>query len=1069
MMKNINNNLARVFKLLLMGIFSLITITTYAQEEQILNGRIIDSEGNPIPGVVVNVAESNRLILSDEEGNFSLDRVNVGDEIVFTLLGFKTKTVMADFSGNFEVILESDLDEYLHTTPVAFGRKQKRFVTESSSVVSGEELEKFPVIVLANAFTSTVTGVATYEWSSEPGRASTATFIRGLRTFNADAREPLVMIDGVERDLLFLDAYSIESITILKDAAATAIYGMRGANGAIVATTKRGEAGRAKISFTHEMGFLNRIGSMKNQDAYNMAITRNRVMDLAGNNPFYTDEQVAFYKRLHDGETLTGLDQYRYFDTDWDAELYQDNAPQNRTNLTISGGNERTKYFVSFSHLMQEGVWNDEWANYNDYDVQQRLHRYNLRSNVDFDVNDYINVSLDLGGRLDLTQHPRNSSFVLITFGNIEVNPMEPVWNPNGTVYASATAGNAGRRIAGSGIRKERERAIYSTAKVTGNLDQLLPGLKANAIISLDSYEQFNIDQRASMQSYRYDLFGDWTSVDEIQYIRNTTYSALGDPNTNTSDYAYNTNFRTGLSYANTFGKHAVTADAFLRTYKNIYEGQESSDRYLSYNGQATYVYDNKYVVSGSVSYMGSDNFAPGYNYGWFPGGSVGWVASEESWLKNRNISLLKLRASYGRAGQAETGSGKYPYQGIYSTGNGYNFGTSQSGIGGVYESRAGNDNNIWEISDMANLGLDFDFFQKKLYGAVDVFKEWRSNILVERSNIPSIFGVNAAEDSYGKVESKGFEASLGTQGNLGDFRYSILGQVTYNTNKITEMDELEPNVEWQRKTGKPIYDETDVHVIYERDFTSSNGVGGWNIFKFVQWASDPDKIASSQQDAIDNPEKYPYNAASSGHQQLGTAVFQDLNGDRVIDILDRTPASRDFIADLIPMVNITLGWKGFDARVVLNAYLNRDVFLSPAMAWSGWGNMGTQEVVNTWGYYTGDPNDPRNVNARWPVPVFAGYEPVSSDRGSGTYKNDIWIVNGNFVSLRNVEFGYSLPKSLIAKAHMTECRFYVSGYNVAEWANDEMPSDVDPEKPMSYLWHYPKTRSWSVGVRIGF
>jgi hypothetical protein len=305
----------------------------------------------------------------------------------------------------------------------------------------------------------------------------------------------------------------------------------------------------------------------------------------------------------------------------------------------------------------------------------------------------------------------------------------------------------------------------------------------------------------------------------------------------------------------------------------------------------------------------------------------------------------------------------------------------------------------------------------------------------------------------------------LGHQNKIGDFKYSIEGMLTYNTNKITEMDETEPNVEWQRKTGKRIYDYTSVASLYESSF--NNGIGGWNRYKFVQWASDPALIATSQEDAIAHPEKYPYNTASGGSQPLGTAVFKDLNGDRQIDSNDMIPDTYTIIPELIPTINIGFEYKGFDARAVFTAYLNRDVFLSPAISFSGWSNMGTHEVVKSWGYYTDDPTDPRNINAAYPRATYGGFQAVDSNRDTGTYMNDIWIVNGNFLSLKNIEIGYSLPKRLIAKASLTKCRFYFSGYNLTTWSS--LPDGVDPEKPMSYCWWYPKTRTFTFGVNIGF
>lgn len=1071
---NIISKLPQKGKYLLVGVLMLACSNIWAQEAGVLKGRILDAEGKPIAGAVVNVAEQSRIVLSDENGFFFLKNVKADDELCVSCIGYKNATGIAEFDSDFTITMEADLDEYLHTMPVPFGRKPRKFMTESTSVVTGQELQKHPITVLQNALTSTVTGVETYEWSSEPGWTETAMYIRGLRTMNKNARSPLIIVDNVERDLSFLDAFPIESITILKDAAATAIYGMRGANGVILVTTKRGEAGKTKIDFTQEVGFQMLSNKMETQNSYNMALTRNQVRYLDGLEPMYTDKQIEMYRRVSSGEKLTGIDQYKYFNTNWFDELYRETAPLYKTNMQISGGNARAKYYVSFSYLRQEGMWNDKWTEYNDgYSTQHALNRYNLRSNLDIDVNKYLNVSLDLGGRIDNITQPTTGVFSLVTFGAVEANPMEPVYTPGGQIYSSNTANNPARLLASSGQEKNRRRNLYSTVNITGDLGTLVPGLKVNAMVSFDSYDVFESTQTNSINSYSYDYANaDVTDPSGFTLTRMTSFSALSDPSSVERSNYYNVNFNTGLSYDHTFGKHSISARAFFRTYQNTvnliensdYTGQ-SSNRYMSYNGQGTYIYDNKYIFSGNISRMGCDNFAPDGRWGTFWGTSVGWVASEESWLKNKNISLLKLRASYGNSGQSTTGANRYPYQNTYSSGTGYSFGTSNSSISGVYESLAGSYNNKWEISDMLNLGLDFDFWNKKLYGSFDAFKEWRSNILVDRSTIPSLVGVSVAQDSYGKVESKGFELTLGHHGNIGKFNYFVEGMLTYNTNKITEMDETEPNVSWQRKTGGRIRDYTSVAELYEGSF--SNGVGGWNIYKFDRWAADPNRVATSLQDAIDHPEKYPYNTASNGSQQLGTAVFKDLNGDRQIDSNDMIPDSYTIIPDLIPSVTFGFEYAGFDARAILTAYLNRSVFLSPSLSYSGWSNMGTHEVTKAWGYYNDDPTDPRNINAKYPRPTYGGFNSIDSDRSTGTYQNDIWIVNGDYLSLRNIEIGYSLPKKLIAKANLTKCRFYFSGYNLCNWSH--LPKGLDPEKPMSYCWWYPKTRSFSFGVNISF
>ena len=1051
----------------------------FAQKEQTLKGRIVNSQGEPVIGAVVNVAEESRIALSDENGYFNLKKVNKADEICVSSVGYKNiQEKITSFDGTFTIKMESDVDESEHLVPVPFGELKQKLVTDSRSTVLGAELQKHPVTILQNAFTSTLNGVETYEWSSEPGWSETAMYIRGIRTMNSSARSPLVIVDNVERDLSFLDAFPIESVTVLKDAAACAIYGMRGANGVIMVNTKRGESGKTKIDFTQEFGFNTLSNTMETQNSYNMALTRNQVRYLSGLDPMYSNEQISNYKYVSQGGKFADGDirKYQYFNTNWFDKLYRDAAPQYRTNLQISGGNARARYYVSFSYLRQEGMWNSEGTEYNsNYSTNHLLNRWNLRSNIDIDVTKYLNVSLDLGGRIDNIKQPTTGVFSLVTFGAVEANPMEPVHNPDGTLYSSSTAQNPIRLLGASGQEKNRRRNLYSTLNVKGDLGKLLPGLGAYATVSFDAYETFESTQYNNVNTWYYDYNNyDVTDPSGFTYTRNTTASALTNPTANQRVYYYNLNLYGGLSYKHSFGKHTVDARAFIRSYRNEEAGSDystqqsaSSNRFLSYNVQGTYDYDKKYVASVNLSRMGCDNFDPDNRWDTFYGASTGWVLSEEKFMKPlKFVDFAKVRLSYGRAGQSSIGSGRYPYQSTYASSTGYGFGYNGTTVNGYSESVAGNSNNKWEISKMVNFGLDWELWHKMFYGSFDIFKEWRSDILVTRSTVPeSVLGITVAQDSYGKVESHGFELNLGHQYHFGDFHYNISTQWSYNTNKITEMDETEPNVEWQRKTGKRIYDNTSVASLYEGSF--NNTVGGWYVYNFKQWASDKNLIATSQQDAIDHPEKYPYSTFSSGNQQLGTAVFEDVNGDRQIDSKDMKASTYTLIPEIVGNINVGFEWKGFDARAIFTAYLNRSVFLSPAISWSGWSNMGTHEVTKAWGYYTDDPTDSRNVNAVYPRPVWGGFDSVDSDRDTGTYQNTIWVKNGNYWSLRNIEIGYSLPARLIAKVSMTKCRLYFSAYNIATFSH--LPDGVDPEKPMSYCWWYPKTRTYTFGVNIGF
>lgn len=1043
-----------------------------------IKGRVTDPDGNPIAGAVVNVAEQSRIALTDMEGNFVLKGALNGDEINTSSVGyFASVDTVANTSEPMTIILLPDDDPYAHLRDVAFDKKPAKYMTEATSIVSGKELQRYPITVLQNAFNSTLTGTQTYEVASEPGWSETKLYIRGVRTMNASARNPIIIVDNVERDISFLDAFPIDNVTILKDAAATALYGMRGANGVVLVTTKRGQAGKTNIEFTQEVGFQTLTGKVENQNSYNHALTMNQVAYLEGRDPVWTADQLEKYRRVSNGETLEGIDQYKYFNTNWFDVLYRETAPVYKTNLQISGGNNRAKYYISFSYLRQEGMWSNEGTTYNKaFNTQHVLNRWNLRSNLDVQVNKYLKVGLDLGGRIDNIMQPTASVFNLTTFGAVEADPMRPVYCPNGEVYVDGSANNPISQLAASGQEKNRRRQLYSTLTVEGDLSAITKGLGVEAVVSFDAYDGFESTQTNAINTYSYDYSNAAVqNVEDFTYTQTNRYSELTNPNANERDNSWTLNLRGGLKYNRQFGKHNIGINAFVRSYmRRKNRGPHSanwyhlsSDRYLSYNAAATYVFDDKYVLNGSISRMGSDNFDPNNRWGTFWGAGAAWILSNESFLRADWLDLLKIRGSYGVTGMNDTGAPRYPYQSVYAQSSGYSFGTSSVWVDGYKEDRAGAANSRWEVSKMANIGLDWDFGGKKFYGNFDIWKEWRSDILVTRSTIPSVLGISFAQDSYGKVESKGYELLVGHANKIGKFEYSIEGMLSYNTNKIIEMDEVEPQVPWQAKTGDRIRDYSEVAAIYESG--NADIIGGWNMYQFDFWASDPDKISTSQQDAIDNPEKYPYNSFSGGGQKLGTAVFKDINGDRVIDSKDMKPLGYTLLPDLTPSVAINMAFAGFDLRVVGTAYLHRSVFLSPSMTYSEWGSKNsTHAVVDAWGYYTDDPTDPRNINAKWPR-ISSSFNAEDSARGSTTssYNNDIWIRNGDYFALRNIEFGYSLPAKLIAKAYMTKCRFYFNAYNVATWSH--MPKGMDPEKPMSYCWWYPKTRIFSFGVNLAF
>lgn len=1061
-------------RLLAAALLSGLALGVLAQQE--VKGKVVDKSGKPISGAIVNVAEQSKIVLTDKKGGFVLG-VGPDDEINVSAIGYVSQVLPLNGDSTTLVIVMDPVNPLTKEMAVGFQSKRKLDMVEATSTVSGEELQRYPITVLQNAFNSTVNGVQTYEASSEPGWGETKLYIRGLHTINSAARNPIYIVDNVERDISFLDAFPIESVTILKDAAATAIYGMRGANGVVLVTTKRGTPGKARIDFTQEIGWQQLTNTMENQNAYNIALTRNRARYLDGNDPLYTPEQIEKYRRVTAGETLEGMDRYRYFNTNWFDVLYRDTAPVYKTNLQISGGNQRARYYVSFSYLRQEGMWSSEGTSYNkNFNTQHVLNRWNLRSNLDLNINKYLKVGLDLGGRIDNIMQPTASVFNLTTFGAVEADPMHPIYCPNGELFSEQGTGtvNPLLQLGASGQEKNRRRQLYSTVTVNGDLSPLTKGLGVELVASFDAYDGFESTQTNSINAYTYDMTNmAVTDPSDFTYHQNYSYQELTNPNANERDNSWTLNLRGGFSYNRDFGPHKVSARLFMRSYqKRNNKGPHSavwynlsSDRYLSYNAIASYNFADRYIIQGTINRMGNDNFDPDNRWDtfWSVGGA--WLPSSEPWFKVPQLNLLKIRASYGKTGMSDTGAGRYPYQSTYVSGNSYSFGYNATNVPGYREEKAGNPNSKWEISKMANIGLDWSAWNDRFYGNVDFWKEWRSNILVSRSTIPSMIGISYANDSYGKVESKGFELTIGHRNRIGNVTYSIEGLLSYNTNKIIEMDEIDPAVPWQRRTGGRIRQYESVQSLYESE--NRDAVGGWNAYRFVQWASDPALIATSQADAQANPHKYPYNTFSGGKQKLGTAVFRDLNGDRQIDSRDMEPYGFTILPDWTPSLSLTAQYAGFDIRVVGTAYLNRSVFLSPSMTFSQWGhNNATHEVVNAWGYFTDDPNDPRNVNAKYPRISYT-FNAEDSSRENGSYCNDKWILNGDYFSLRNIEFGYSLPEKLIAKLYMTKCRVYFSAYNVATWS--KLPKGMDPERPMGYCWWYPKTRIFNFGINLSF
>ena len=1073
MSKNIytyNQNMIKVLSVMFVWVLSMQVTFAQVAQEALQRGKILDTEGNPIAGAIINIAETNRLAISDINGDFLLPKTKSGDELIITAVGYITASVISRPQEQLVVSLYDDGGKYEQLVDLPFQKVKSKLNMASSSVVTGHELEKHPVAVLTNAFPGSLTGIAHYEFNSQPGSSQTKIYLRGLRTWtertgsayptqpnSTDARyaaqAPIFIVDGIERDISFLDAFPIDNVTVLKDAGSTAIYGMRGANGAILVTTKRGTPGKTRISFTQELGYQMLSGMPQNLDSYEYAKTVTRAQMLDGTPRTYTDEQIDGFRRAVEG-TLAPNERWKYLNTNYREEVLRKYSPLHRTNLNLSGGNESTRYFISFSYIRHEGVYNEKWTHWPEAgvpDTQLRSNRYNLRSNIDINVTKRLTVSIDLEGRFEETQSPRGSTWDIFTWCS-EWHPDGMILNPNGTFFQFAYTSNqnpAGA-IAMNGLTQNRQRKLYSTAKATHELDFLTPGLAISGTLSFDASNGYQLQQSQNYDAYYY---SPWTDLGEdglpVSYIRRRTYSPLSNYTATPSDVINTISTVFSLDYARVFEKkHAFTGFLQNQSYQRVQRGFASSVRYISFNAMANYVYNDRFSIQGVVSYMGNDNYEKGKRFGLFPATTVGYVLSEEPFLKNTNIvDLLKVRVSYGRTGQNNIDPGsnsadgiptytnfRYPYQATFGAGQTgyttYQLGTAQSNFTVLRESAAGS-NVTWELSDMLNAGVDFDLFKGKMYGSFDAFKEWRSQILVI-ANIPSVFGLSLPYDSRGKVETYGFETTLGTNLRFGDFGVSLQENFTFNRSKIIDVNEVPPMYDYQAMKGRRLGQR--LAYIFEKYFQSE------------------EEIANS-----------PFQGAGI---KPGNVKFKDINEDGVIDEFDKLPVWNSNIPEIVWGSDLGITWKGFDVRALLVGFLNRwQIYRENMDHGLFWNGCPTKEVYKTWGFWTDDPYDPRNVNAKYPRLSMLGQD---NDRATPRNESTLWIDHADYFQLKNVEFAYTLPQKLTVKYGVENLRIYFSAYNIAIFGPN-LRKPYDPEAPMNFVWGYPKTKSFSVGMNVVF
>ena len=760
------------------------TAATFAQTATV-SGVVKDDTGEPVIGAGVLVKGTTLGTITDIDGHFSFRADDLNGVLVVSFVGMETQEIPMKGKGTFDIVLKSSNTLLEEVQVVAYGAQKKVTLTGSISSVNTDELLKVPTASIGNMLSGVLSGVSSIQSSGQPGGDDPDVFIRGISTLNTMNAKPLYLVDGVERSFFQIDPNEVENITILKDASSTAVFGVRGANGVIIVTTKRGKEGKAKINASFSYGIQTPTRMPEFVNSYDYATFLNEAYTNDGKDPKFTPEAVEAF-RTHSNPII-------YPDTDWMELLFKSSAPQTQGNVNISGGTERVRYFISMGMLDQKGFFKNHDTR---YDANFNFNRYNYRANLDIDFTKTTLVAINMGGRVEKRNFPRsgddiNQLFRRIYWATPFSGPgiVDGKWIKGNSQYLPVGLSDGLGNIYGRGYGSKTTNVVNLDLALTQKLDFVTKGLQFKIKVAYNSGYDHTKERATSIESYQ-----PWYRKD-VTWME---HPAGSDPN----EVVYIQDGEAGLiSYAESFGKsrdwyaeasfdwkrdfdlHHLSALALYNQSKTYYPDSDYPGiprGYVGLVGRVTYDYDNKYLIEGNVGYNGSENFAPGNRYGFFPAVSGGWVLTQEEFLKdNPVVNFLKIRASYGIVGNDRYhpyGTGfmdRFLYlPNSYFIGSGYQFGTGTSWSPGAYEKSFGNSGLSWEKSAKQNYGIDFSLFNQKLSGSIDYFYEKRTDILAKASTDPIIHAMSLPVLNLGIVSNKGVELNLKWNHKINSFRY---------------------------------------------------------------------------------------------------------------------------------------------------------------------------------------------------------------------------------------------------------------------------------------------------------
>ena len=1028
--------------MLLLGL----STSALAQESIVVTGVVTDTNKEPMIGVNVSISNIPGLgAITDLNGKYSI-KMPPYHKLVFTYIGFEKVEVLVKEQRTVNVTMKEasarEIDEVVIT---GTGAQKKLTVTGAITNVDVDVLKANPSGSMANALAGNVPGILAMQTSGKPGSVSEF-WIRGISTFGA-SNSALVLVDGFERSLDEINVEDVESFSVLKDASATAIYGSKGANGVVLITTKHGKAGKINISAKAET-FYNMLTQVPDfVDGYTYASMANEAKITRNLEPLYKADELEIFR--------LGLDPDLYPNVNWIDELLRKGSWSTRATLSMNGGGNTARYYVSGSYLDQQGMYKVDKA-LKDYNTNANFRRWNYRMNVDIDITKSTLLKVGVSGSLQKANDSGVGSDAIWTALMGYNAIMVPKLYSNG--YVPAYGNDNGYRFnpwvqaTMTGYRENWKNNIQTNVTLEQKLDFITKGLRFVGRFGYDTENNNWINRRKWPEQWKAKRFR--ATDGTLDYDRVAEERKMFQESG--SDGLRNEFFEAELHYSRGFKHHHLggtlkyNQSSKIKTVglgDDLKQGIARRNQGLA--GRFTYNWNYRYFIDFNFGYTGSENFAAGHRFGFFPAISGAWNIAEESLIKKhlKWMNMFKIRYSYGKVGNDNLGNTRFPY--LYDietmtkkdgdktvdTG-GYNFGdyTFDRYYGGMRYSSLSSPNVTWEIATKHDLGIDFSFFNDKLSGSVDYFNEKREGIYMLREYLPGIVGLESNPSAnVGKVTSEGFDGHFTFRQKLGAVGLTIRSNITYSKNEIVDRDE-ENNYYW--------YKMQKGHRVNQ-----ARGLISLGLFK------DYDDIRNSPVQDFDGYKVMP-----------GDIKYKDVNGDGKIDGNDQVAIGATTKPNLIYGFGIAANWKGLDVNLHFQGAGKSTYFIDGSTVHmfklgDGWGNV-LSEMANSNRWISADiSGDPatENPNAEYPR---LSYGPNSNNYQQSTY----WLRNGSYLRLKTVEVGYTLPTQLVNKVHFNTVRIFFVGTNLLTWSAFKL---WDPEMGSTDGKRYPLSKNLSLGISV--